>query len=497
MRFLFIVIIISSLCITEAVAQHKENANWLVATNINAQQIFFSDTGIAQFPLNAAPISLHNYSGAHSCLSDTAGNFQLACTGSKLINKYHQLVPNGDTLVDALYYDYYNGAGLLYSTQGSIILRCGYDSVFKVFTISWSDAEWNNANASHQPERLLMTEVNPWANNDSGLVLRKKVLIDDTKYYSLVGMSACRHSNGIDWWLLKQAENKNAIFAYLVTKDSVYPAIENAFTKPQFKTSLYGQMSVSQQGDQVAYVQSKPNQVFVGSFDRCYGQVSNPRVFDIPRLLVDYTYDSTTTDTIARGLAFSPNGRFLYVVMSSKIFQLDLQTSDTNNQWYLVSSIDTAISSFTYFYIAALAPDSNIYIGRLSAYDSNWSFIEDPDLKGAACNFRKRGLKLLSSNFKTPPNVINYALGAKNCWPLTIENGSAAAEEIESEVRVYPNPASSELRIENGELKMKELYDCAGKRLLLTEKDIIDVSKLARGLYFVKVSRQVIKVVIE
>ena len=43
------------------------------------------------------------------------------------------------------------------------------------------------------------------ANNDSGKVIVKKKTVTKKVYYSRVGMSACRHANGKDWWLVKQA----------------------------------------------------------------------------------------------------------------------------------------------------------------------------------------------------------------------------------------------------------------------------------------------------
>jgi hypothetical protein len=201
---------------------------------------------------------------------------------------------------------------------------------------------------------------------------------------------------------------------------------------------------------------------------------------------------------VLSGICFSPNKRFIYVTFQYNIFQYDLWDST----WYHVARHDTSWQQFQLYTTAYLANDNKIYIGNFGGLSQQMSRIDSPDNKGAACSFCPRCLRadtVYYGYLGTPPCMPNYALGMDTslCPPLLIENGSAAAEEIESEVRVYPNPASSELRIENGELKMKELYDCAGKRLVLTEKDIIDVSNLARGLYFVKVRRQVIKVVIE
>ena len=65
------------------------------------------------------------------------------------------------------------------------------------------------------------------------------------------------------------------------------------------------------------------------------------------------------------------------------------------------------------------------------------------------------------------------------------------------QLKVYPNPAFNELSIENGKLKIKELYNYTGQLLFTTAENKIDVSKYPRGLYFVKCGAEVIKVILE
>ena len=65
------------------------------------------------------------------------------------------------------------------------------------------------------------------------------------------------------------------------------------------------------------------------------------------------------------------------------------------------------------------------------------------------------------------------------------------------QLKVYPNPAFNELSIENGKLKIKELYNYTGQLLFTTAENKIDVSKFPTGLYFVKCGAEVIKVILE
>jgi hypothetical protein len=74
-----------------------------------------------------------------------------------------------------------------------------------------------------------------------------------------------------------------------------------------------------------------------------------------------------------------------------------------------------------------------------------------------------------------------------DCISAGIENVSAKS------IVFYPNPAITELRIENLELKsgeMIEIYDISGKKTLnftLLNNNSIDVSALSSGVYFVKI----------
>jgi hypothetical protein len=65
------------------------------------------------------------------------------------------------------------------------------------------------------------------------------------------------------------------------------------------------------------------------------------------------------------------------------------------------------------------------------------------------------------------------------------------------ELVVYPNPASSKLIIENGELKMKELYNAVGQLIFSTKADEIDVSHFAKGVYYLKCGILTRKVIVE
>ena len=101
--------------------------------------------------------------------------------------------------------------------------------------------------------------------------------------------------------------------------------------------------------------------------------------------------------------------------------------------------------------------------------------------------------------FGSPPDMPDFNLGASGqvCWPLNSnEIGDVRYEMLE----VYPNPASSTLYIKCDKPianSQKELYNSVGQMLLRTKEDEIDVSGLSKGMYYLRVENQVVKVVVE
>jgi hypothetical protein len=92
--------------------------------------------------------------------------------------------------------------------------------------------------------------------------------------------------------------------------------------------------------------------------------------------------------------------------------------------------------------------------------------------------------------------VFTTACNSTASAPVTVINctGIKTNAAGANGISVYPNPASYELTIEcrNGAAKSYEIYDLTGRAVIrgTSEKDqtLVDISSLARGLYYVKVS---------
>ena len=102
---------------------------------------------------------------------------------------------------------------------------------------------------------------------------------------------------------------------------------------------------------------------------------------------------------------------------------------------------------------------------------------------------------------------ISVVHGANNCFipiaDVTVDGVGVEELSMENgELKIYPNPTTGELRIENGELKIEnvEIYDIYGKKisshhLIPTSSHHFDVSQLPAGIYFLKMGNKTAKFV--
>ena len=498
-RLLFIVLIAHcTLFIANcAKAQGKYNNNWVTGGTFNFVINF--DSAVARTKYFDTVNHYLGFSGSHSCINDSAGNLVLMCNGAKIYNKFGKVIENGDRIIDTQLYNFYNGLNVL--SQSSIIVLPFDSQIYNVFTPTISDSSWNLTTDRY--DLMNFHQVDMKANNDSGKVIVKKKIVTKNIFYSRVGMSACKHANGKDWWLVKQGADTNIIYTFKVSKDSIIGPFVQGFPMPKYnKFDRSGQLCFNPQATKIANVQEQPNQVFVADFNRCDGQITNPKVYYIPALLIDSYYSYTALDVNAGGLSFSPNGRFLYVSMISKIFQLDLLEADSNLAWQLIAGLDTTPNSFQLYSNIELGPDNKIYIGHWNAGTNFWNVIDNPDAKGVNCNYCRACLRFPGVGSFSTPNSINYNLGASPtlCYPL--DTGNIKIDSMQLYVS-YQN-SSNQLSISIAKNTEKKLDVFSAQGALVYSQAInvgavkvnIDASSWARGVYVVRVGGQSKKVII-
>ena len=392
-------------------------------------------------------------------------------------NRNHEVMLNGDSL---------DGRGLY--GEMVIIPKPGSSTLHFLFCIDVVN-----------PIGLFYSIIDIAGDNGFGAVTSKNNQINNYDFCD--AMTAVKHGNGRDWWVILKNYSDNAdyiFYEYLVTPDTIEERIIQAGVNSN--TNL-GTLSFSKDGNKLAFVSFR-GLIEIFDFDRCTGDFSNVKIVH-PQWASNYAEYF--------GVAFSPNGNLLYISDSnemSSLFQFDLTSS---NIW---ASRETLATITTTRYAGGnlkLGPDNKIYwtCGWNSwgvfpypyqdtmyhTENMNLSVINDPDVLGQGCNFSLFSFYLGGKRtYWGLPNNPDYELGAlwgSACDSLT--NGLNEPEE--SELTIYPNPFKDEIAIHSlyPITEALTIQDELGKIVFkerFTENKTFNLSFLPAGIYFFSIETE-------
>jgi hypothetical protein len=394
----------------------------------------------------------------------------------------------GDSLIakgmidSALAVDFGDGMPM---EQGSVILPkndCQYYCIYYSVSDSFYALGYN------QPDRLYYALVDMCANVGRGKVLSVKNPI----YKGFMGMNrmtACKHANGRDWWLVVHGDEYNNYFKFLVTPDSISGAFQQQIGPPELE-GILGQAVFSPDGSKYASITGNSPLVLL-DFDRCTGEFSNPVSINVS-FLPPYQINGSG----ALGCAFSPSGRFLYVNEYDQLVQFDLSADTIQKSITVIAQFDTTYYRYTHpFHTEYLAPNGKIYIDNWDASPPCFHVINTPDSPGVACNYEKSVLCSNNSSALPISNMPHYRLGplvGSGCDTLT---DNQSIEPNTRLMRLRPNPASDKVLVSLTEY-MKgaqlQVMDVTGKVVYENKQfyldDWVDIGKWANGEYMVRVS---------
>jgi Secretion system C-terminal sorting domain len=428
----------------------------------------------------------------NASICDKNGNLLFYTNGIKIGNADNQLMVNGGGLNPGIWTGEYPDG--LPMSQGALALPVpGSDSLY-VLIHGLLDV-WVNASGQSDigMTRLYYSLIDMSKANGKGAVVEKNVeILADTLVKGKI--TAVRHGNGRDWWIVIPEHNTNCYYRFLLTPDGLLDPQKQCVGNP-VKRGL-GQAVFSPDGEKYAR-----NDLIGGLFG-----VDWLNIYDIDRCtgLLSNQYQIAYADSaLSGGVAFSPNSRFLYVPHYRFVFQFDLQAQDIPASKDTVAVYDgftaPAPPFYTLFYLAQLAPDGKIYI--CSPNGSNYlHVINNPDLKGDSCDLVQHGVELLGYSL-TMPNFANFRLGKWEDSPCdTIIVTSIKPAFPFPEVAVYPNPASGFLMVEHPGTTGKDLhfslFDATGRPVVrekLTPQTLslrIDLTGLAPGLYYYRIEEE-------
>ena len=260
---------------------------------------------------------------------------------------------------------------------------------------------------------LLYSEIDASGDNGNGAVISKnKAVFSDS---ILLGqfVTAVRHANGRDWWVVVTRRFNSEIHVTLVTPDTVqYMGMQDiGFTEVD---SGYCCNQTRFTPDGSKFFRNHPGGMLILDFDRCSGTFSKP-----------VYWDYHTMPSGSGGVSISYDNRFLYLSTGVQIQQFDLFASDVLSSREVVAEYDGFLSPDpTYFFHAQLGPDGKIYTLTTTNNDI-LHVIHSPSKKGLACKVEQHGIKLPARGSFFEPNFPNYRLGPLDgspCDTLGIDN---------------------------------------------------------------------------
>jgi hypothetical protein len=339
---------------------------------------------------------------ANASICDAAGNLLFYTNGIYIANSLHEPMENGMGLAAGPEGVNNQGVYGYILTQGAMILPVPeHDNLFYLLH---TDKHLTSNQTSLQSSNLFFSMVDMALQGGLGEVtIKNNILLSDA--LDMGRLTATRHANGRDWWLLSRSYGANRYY-YILLEPRGLSVVAHQFVGQSIPSNAIGQSVFSPDGTKYASVHltgsaGDPIYVNIYDFDRCSGELSYP---------VQFTYADTAW---AGGIAISPNNRFLYVSSFRYVYQYDLHADDIEASRITVAKWDGFYDLHpafpTTFYLAQLAPDGKIYINSNSS-TRYLHVINNPDSLGLACDVCQHCVELPTKNSWSLPNFPNYRL---------------------------------------------------------------------------------------
>jgi outer membrane protein OmpA-like peptidoglycan-associated protein len=296
-------------------------------------------------------------------ICDSKGKLLFYTDGIKVWNTQHQVMPNGNGL-----------KGHPSSTQSGVVIpKPNSPNLYYLFTVDATAG--TNGFCYSLINMTLANGLGDISPTEKNITLKNQVTEK---------LTAVKHRNGVDSWVIVHGWQNSEFYAYLVTAKGVQTVpIVSSFGAIHKGTSLntQGYMKANPDGTNLALALEEDHVVELFDFDNATGKVSQPLHIQLPK--DSYTY----------GIEFSPDGSVLYVSAAGtgKIFQYNLQAGSEEK---IIASAFEIGSSPNNKWIGALqiAPDGKIYF---PIYDTPYlGVINKPNLLGRNCEYQNNAVSL-------------------------------------------------------------------------------------------------------
>jgi hypothetical protein len=349
---------------------------------------------------NDIPVSIHekprfiSIDIANAGMCDLNGDLLFTCNGFRVMNRFHQLIGNGDGLNPGIMTNDWLPYGQPLD-QGAIALSMpGSDNLYYLFHGRRESQPMDMYGVTSSVFPFFYSLINISNTQPGGAIVEKNIILKEGPV-SLGKLTSVRHANGRDWWVIVFGYFSNSYYRFLLHPQGVTEL--EADTVGNVIPSGVGQAVFSPDGTKYAKLNLHLGPYLdIYDFDRCTGMLSNP---------VHLTYDP---HPLHGGVAFSPNSRYLYVSSDRYVYQYDTEAEDIAASRIILVSLE-ANPSETDFAMAQLGPDQKVYVSGYNLKELH--VIHNPNASGLACNFEKTAFSFSHFLGRSIPNHPYYGLG--------------------------------------------------------------------------------------
>ncbi|MCB0691464.1 MAG: PKD domain-containing protein, partial [Saprospiraceae bacterium] len=452
MRILFIFLFcIGQIAIIEA--QQEDNV-WMFGGGFGLKD-YDGTWGVSYVDFNNEPPDIYfvkkvqlNLRGVNAEICSEGGVLKLYTNGMSIANGQHDFVADTINYGDEweIHKDFKNDT-LIYHDgmliiQGAMILPDPADSLryYVMYTQFQRGQNW----WEDYVKGLYYSHVDMRLNDGRGGLLSRDVpMVEDSLGWG--GLSACRHANGRDWWVVQVGKNREVFHEFLITSDGISDDRVITFNGKYRRTYPLVFTTFSQDGSKyVAQMAHDTCKMSIMDFDRCSGDLEE---------IYSESYEITVGP---QAVVFSDDSRYLFFSNRTElypdgvsvIYQYDTEAEDIAASKTLVASWD----GYTYIYpedanvppfeyevdfgYMGLGPDGRIYVCPTTGSNREMSTIEYPHEGGTACEVRQHSIHIPTNFSRTMPNFPNFRLGPLDgspCDTLGLDNYPVAKFRYEQD----------------------------------------------------------------
>jgi len=432
-------ILILLLCQSNLSSQNKADYQWILGLDQDTMpgiQSYMFDFNDDPFKVKVRHEGLE-FDSNNASICDKDGNLLLYSNGCAIANGEHEVMPNGSDINEGNYFDNWWGGdcGNGYPGRQDIIILPSPSNQNEFYVVHKPVTYIPSMDPSKFIDEIRFSKVNLTLDDGKGDVTEKNTVFYKGERLLWSYLDAVQHENQQDWWIVQPAYEGNSYYTFLLDStginlshiQNIGPSLSNS------KVSASGTSKFDPTGNRYGIFNAYTG-LFLFDFDRATGMFSETQVLEVE--------SNPDVNAIFSSIEWSANGRFIYLAVHDRLYQLDSYEENLENGLILVDYWNEFVDPFpTTFNMMARGPDCKIYICSNSSVMS-YSVIKNPNEQGTNCNLIQQGIELpYRSTVSSLPNFPNFRIDEDEVCDSSISSiFGHPIEVVEKKIDIYPNP---------------------------------------------------------